>query len=131
MGDRSRLEFDLEADSVSDSNKDSTELSSTLTAFGPVTQIFSNLGAFNGITILPNNFHVTVNSEYLGTPWAYTCRLTKREIVVAKLHTTLKKLNLLESLTSEQFDDFRWLCIKRLKKAKWAKYQQKKVKSPR
>lgn len=66
--------------------------------------------------------------EYAGTPWADKDRLSKREHAVAKIHTLLFKLGALKNISEEEFFDIHKLCIKRLKRAKWATQHPKKVK---
>lgn len=68
-----------------------------------------------------------VNPQYSGTPWSTRDRLSKREHKVAAVHTLLKKLKVLKSLSDEELIDIKDLAVKRLKRAKWARYNQKKV----
>lgn len=65
--------------------------------------------------------------EYRGTPWSTKDRLTKREHKVAAVHTLLKKLKVLKSLSDEDLVDIKNLTVKRLKRAKWAQNAGKKV----
>ncbi len=65
--------------------------------------------------------------EYRGTPWSTRDRLSKREHKVAAVHTLLKKLKVLKNLSDEDLINIKDLAVKRLKRAKWAQYQQKKV----
>lgn len=65
--------------------------------------------------------------EYRGTPWAFSSKLfSKREKVVAGLHTTLKKLGALRTVDDKAFEAIRYKSIMRLRLAKWAQYQQRK-----
>ena len=66
------------------------------------------------------------NSQYVGTEWAHYNRLTKREEAFAKLQVFLIKIGLQKHLEDE--DERRADCRlaeKRLKRAKWARYQKK------
>ena len=65
-----------------------------------------------------------VNPEYRGTPWVSMARMTKREHAVAGLHTTLFKLGVFKKLSEDNMEEIKQITIKRLKKAKWARYQQ-------
>lgn len=88
-------------------------------SFGTPSQIF-----------LPPQFFMMsglvfdVNPQYRGTPWAYTSRMTKREHAVAGLHTTLFKLGVFKKLSEDNLEEIKVSTIKRLKRVKWARYQQ-------
>ena len=93
-------------------------------AFGQPNQIFMPLQSFfmmNGTTYYPN-------PQYVGTEWAHINRPTKREHAFAKLQTFLVKMGLQKHLQDEdeRRADYR-VAEKRLKRAKWARYQQKKA----
>ena len=78
----------------------------------------------NPIIFMPPGFFMPSweqHPEYNGTPWATQDRLTKREHMVAKLHTTLKKLGVLKNISEEEFQEIRNKTVKRLKRAKWAR----------
>lgn len=65
------------------------------------------------------------NPEYSGTPWADMLRMSKRQRIIAGLHTSLKKLGVFKNISEEEFMDIRHKSIKRLKRAKWARYGKK------
>lgn len=72
-------------------------------------------------------FTYYVNPQYAGTEWALLSRMSKREHAFAKLQVFLIKFGLQKLL--EDGDVRRtdaYLCIKRLKRAKWARCQQRK-----
>ena len=73
------------------------------------------------------NINFDTHPQFAGTPWAFAkTRLSKRELVVAGLHTTLSKLGALKGIEDNEFVEIRNLSIKRLKRAKWAQYSQPK-----
>ena len=79
----------------------------------------------NGIfTLKPLIYKWEAYPEYSGTPWADTTRLSKREKAVAGLHTTLNKLNVFSKFAQGDFEFVHSMSIRRLKRAKWAKYQR-------
>jgi hypothetical protein len=62
-------------------------------------------------------------------PWAQADHnITKREYRVARLHVFLLNLKVLRNMTEENHIEFRNTAIKRLKRARWARYQQSKKK---
>lgn len=63
-----------------------------------------------------------VNPEFSGCPWAHIARITKRERKVAQLHLLLLKLKILSNFSQEELDNLVYLSAKRLKRAKWARY---------
>ncbi len=65
--------------------------------------------------------------EYSGTPYSTMGKLTKREQKVAALTTFLKKLKVLKNVSDEELVDIKNTTVKRLKRAKWAQYNRKKV----
>lgn len=67
-----------------------------------------------------------MHPEYAGTPWASMGKLSKREQRVAAVHTILKKLGALKNISEEEFNTIRHHSVKRLKRAKWARYHQQK-----
>lgn len=71
------------------------------------------------------------NPQYTGTEWMHYNRISKREHAFAKLQCFLLKFGLQKHLED---DDARRadanLAAKRLKRAKWARYQKAKVQSP-
>lgn len=91
----------------------------------------SNFGQPNHI-FLPINVLSSMgwsnHPEYEGTEWEHYARITKREHAFAKLQCFLLKFGLQKHL--DEPDDRRadaQLATKRLKRAKWARYQQKKA----
>ena len=90
-----------------------------LSNFGAPTQIFMPTQFF-----MMSGIFVEVNPEYRGTPWASIARMTKREHAIAGLHTTLFKLGVFKKLSEDNIEGIKQITIKRLKKAKWARYQQ-------
>lgn len=85
----------------------------------------------NPIIFMPPGFFTSssfeTHPEYSGTPWSTRDRLTKREHKVAAVHTLLKKLKVLKSLSDEDLIGIKDLAVKRLKRAKWAQNAGKKV----
>lgn len=99
-----------------------------------VASVTASFGKANQIFMAPNVFMSMGGGweqypEYSGTPWANTSKMTKREKAVAGLHTTLNKIEALKKLSSQDWENIRYASIRRLKRAKWARYQQKKVQS--
>ena len=100
-----------------------------------IAKSMANFGASNPIIFSPQmmgmsmgtTFTMTLHPEYLGTPWAEVSRMTKREHAVAKLHTFLSKLKVTKKFQDEDWEEVKNKSIKRLKRAKWAKYQQKRA----
>lgn len=90
-----------------------------LSNFGAPTQIFMPPQFF-----MMSGFIFEINPEYHGTPWASVNRMTEREHAVAGLHTTLFKLGVFKKLSEDNIEGIKQITIKRLKKAKWARYQQ-------
>lgn len=88
-------------------------------SFGAPTQIFMPPQFF-----MMSGLVFEINPQYHGTPWASTSRMTKREHAVAGLHTTLSKLGVFKKLSEDNLEDIKATTIKRLKKVKWARYQQ-------
>lgn len=113
MGNGSRIIVDIESSSLT---QDDLEKAAqvALNNFGrnPIIMIPAGM-----ITTMPWQAH----PQYAETPWAHKDRLTKREHAVAKLHTILTKLKVL-SFKEEEFYEIRKLSIKRLKRARWARY---------
>jgi len=97
----------------------------------------SNFGSSNKILISPHAltplkafFGYEEHPEYSGTPWAQYGKLTKRERAVAGLHTFLSDLGVLKKIEQEEFHSIANKATRRLKRAKWAQYNRKKVQSP-
>jgi hypothetical protein len=63
------------------------------------------------------------NPEYSGTSWEDQYRMSKREHAFARLHVFLWKLKV---LPNEGNRELHQLAVKRLKRAKWARYQKPK-----
>jgi len=79
-----------------------------------------NMGAFMGTFS-----NITFNPEFEGTGWDNKWRLTKRERKFAQVHVFLKKLRVLPN--DDAFNtEIKDLAVKRLKRARWARYQQAK-----
>lgn len=91
---------------------------------GQATQIFMPLQSFFMMT----GKHILSQPQYEGTEWQHMYKMTKREHAFAKLQVFLTKIGLQKHL---QDDDERradcYLAQKRLKRAKWARYQKKAV----
>lgn len=62
--------------------------------------------------------------DYEKTPWKSCWHLTKREKVVSKLQVFLFDLNILNKWEKEDIDTLVSISRKRLKRAKWARYQK-------
>lgn len=89
----------------------------------------SNFGTAPQFFMSPQFFMMSgtvfeMNPQYHGTPWASTSRMTKREHAVAGLHTTLFKLGVFKKLSEDNLEEIKAKTIKRLKRVKWARYQQ-------
>ncbi len=89
----------------------------------------ANFGAANTIFLSPQMMSAfggtwVCHPEFSPTPWSSKDRLSKREIRVATLQTFLDKLHVIkgEELHQEIYD----VAVKRLKRAKWARYQKPK-----
>lgn len=98
----------------------SKAIDASLANFGQPTNMLVNHQMLSGY------FNISAptwypNPEYSGTPWAVRFRLTKRDHVVAKLHTTLHKLKVLRKLSEQDMEDIVLKSVKRLKRAKWAR----------
>lgn len=95
-------------------------------SFGQASQIFAPLQSF----FMFQGTAWAANPQYTGTEWMYYNRITKREHAFAKLQCFLLKFGLQKHLED---DDARRadanLAAKRLKRAKWARYQKAKVQS--
>jgi hypothetical protein len=79
--------------------------------------------------VMPSGPYV-FHEAYIGTPWAHNDFMTKREHSLAGLHVILVRLSVLK-LSEDEFYTFEKVCSKRLKRAKWAKRNYKKVQSPK
>lgn len=87
-------------------------------SFGLPNHMYMSPQAIN----IMQGFMVKVNPQYEPTGWAEISRLSVREHKVAMLHTILTKLKVIK------FDQTEWDIIinnscKRLRKAKWARYE--------
>lgn len=71
---------------------------------------------------LQHIYRLVINPEFAGSPWAHIARITKRERKVAQLHLLLLKLKILSNFSQEELDNLVYLSAKRLKRAKWARY---------
>jgi hypothetical protein len=126
------LLFDIETGGIDDFIHPSTPPLS-LDQLEKAAQVaMSNFGMPTQIMVPPKFFMMSgivfeVNPEYRGTPWASTARMTKREHAVAGLHTTLKKLGVFKKLSEDNLEEIKNKSIRRLKRARWARYQQKKA----
>lgn len=98
-----------------------------------VAQAQASFGASNQILMAPSQYNRILKffgasgyeayPEFNPTPWARAIRLTKRERKVAGLHTVLAKLNVFKNLTEDNLDEIKDKSIRRLRRAKWARYQ--------
>lgn len=98
-------------------------------SFGQAGQVFIPAKlAFRPIILngMAVNWAFENSPEYSGTPWAKDYRFSKRERMVAQLHTTLHKLEILKGIDHESFDNIHALSVKRLRRAKWAQRRQKR-----
>lgn len=118
MSNGSRLRPDLQGGVLTEECLENLVMQ-TQASFGAPNQIFMPPQFF-----MMSGFIFEVNPQYHGTPWATTTRMTKREHAVAGLHTTLFKLGLFKKLSEDNMEEIKQITIKRLKKAKWARYQQ-------
>lgn len=95
----------------------------------------NSFGRPNHIMMSPQNFGAFASAfggghgviwhpEYTGTGWENKWRLTKRERKMAQLHVFLKKLRVLPDETVNA--EIKETAVKRLKRARWARYQQAK-----
>lgn len=94
--------------------------------FGKPQQLIFPMGA--GTTIFRGALlHWDIHPEFAGTGWAAKSRLSKRERAFAHLQVFLIKFGLQKHLQDDNLRkaDFEY-AEKRLKRAKWAKYQQSK-----
>lgn len=73
-----------------------------------------------------SSFSYHPNPEFIGLEWSSLARLTKRERRFAHLHFFLYKFKIIKKLSEEDNKDITEIAIKRLRRAKWAQYQQKK-----
>jgi hypothetical protein len=86
----------------------------------------ANFGQANHIFMSPQmmtsmGWHA--NPEFIGTSWANKDRLSTRERKFAQLHILRWKLRVLPN--DDEFNsDIQTVVIKRLKRAKWARYQR-------
>ena len=64
------------------------------------------------------------NPEFAGTSWEDQYRMSKRERKFAQLHVFIYKLGILPG--GQINNDIHELACKRLKRAKWARYQKSK-----
>ncbi len=90
--------------------------------FGRPTMIFGN------VTVLQSFFNGSYlsNPQFEGTEWAHMYKLTKRQEAFAKLQVFLVKIGLQRHLEDEEARRADCdLAVKRLKRAKWARYQKK------
>jgi hypothetical protein len=85
--------------------------------FGRPSQIFMSPQTFNAMGQLWGS-----STSFNLTPWENKWRITKREAKFAGLHTTIKKLGMLKG--SQVNVDIYNSAVKRLKRAKWARYQK-------
>jgi hypothetical protein len=90
----------------------------SLLNFGPSPLIMSP----QNIQQLQQIYGFVVNPEFSGCPWERITRITKRERKVAQLHLLLLKLKILSNFSQEELDNLVYLSAKRLKRAKWARY---------
>lgn len=123
MGNGSRLKPDSQGDVLTEECLENLVMQ-TQASFGAPNQIFM---APQSMSALLNFFRVPgheIYPEYLPTPWARVARLTKREKKVASLHTILAKLNVFRNLSEDNLDEIKNQSIRRLKRAKWARYQK-------
>ncbi len=101
---------------------------SAINNFGKPQQLIYPMGM--GKTIFNSGLlHWDIHPEFAGTGWAAKSRLSKRERAFAHLQVFLIKFGLQKHLQNE--DERKVDCErvqKRLKRAKWAKYQQSKSK---
>ena len=89
-------------------------------------KVLANFGAPTTFYWGGAGYRLIVNPQYETLPWAYVSRLSKREHAVAKLHTFLFKLDTIKNIDKDHMEEIKSKTIKRLKKARWARYQQKK-----
>lgn len=89
----------------------------------------ANFGQANSIYMAPHVMSALwpaweAHPEFSPTPWARKVPLTKRERKMATLQTFLDKLHVIrgEEVHKEIYDT----AVKRLKRAKWARYQKPK-----
>ena len=99
-----------------------------IASFGSPTQIYLPQNMIKPFFMM-SGIKYSAHPQYEGTPWAERDRLTKREHAVAKLHVFLYKLKALRNTDEAAFEDIKNLTVKRLKRARWAQYTQKKVQS--
>lgn len=123
MGNRSGLNPDSQ-DVTLDEQALEDLVKQSQAQFGLPTQIFASPSQYNSILTFFGTFGYESYPEYLPTPWARVIRLTKREKRVAALHTILAKLNVFKNLTEDNLDEIKDKSVRRLRRAKWARYQR-------
>lgn len=95
---------------------------------GAVQKSISNFGSSpllvstQTLQQLQHIYRLVINPEFAGSPWEHITRITKRERKVAQLHILLFKLKILSNLSQEELDNITYVSTKRLKRAKWARY---------
>jgi GH18 family chitinase len=90
-------------------------------SFGQANQIFMAPHVMKSIMGIGGWSH---SPEFAGTSWEDQYRMTKRERKFAQLHVFIYKLGVLPG--GQINNDIHEIAVKRLKRAKWARYQKPK-----